>query len=102
VKFPWARWPAPSFSFWFALLCLPRSREPKRRRGNLPHILNYGVYGIPSYVLIDRRGHVRSLGMGGGKGLEQMIKALIAEAAEKSEAVAPEKEDDTKKPVNFQ
>jgi thiol-disulfide isomerase/thioredoxin len=46
-------------------------------------VLNYGVYGIPTYVLIDRRGNLRSMGMGaGGPGiaaLEKMIKKLIDE-----------------------
>jgi thiol-disulfide isomerase/thioredoxin len=48
-------------------------------------ILNYGVYGIPTYVLIDRRGNVRSMGIGAGgpgvAGLEKMIKKLIDEPA---------------------
>jgi thiol-disulfide isomerase/thioredoxin len=41
----------------------------------------YGVFAIPSYVLIDRRGFVRSMGMGTGSGLEKMIKKLIDEPA---------------------
>lgn len=49
-------------------------------------VLNYGVYGIPSYVLIDRRGEVRSLGMGAGSGLEKMIKKLIDEPVPEPEA----------------
>ena len=46
-------------------------------------VLNYGVFGIPTYVLIDRRGNLRSMGMGsGGPGiaaLEKMIKKLVDE-----------------------
>jgi len=47
------------------------------------NVENYGVYGIPSYVLIDRRGSVRLMGMGanvnGDPALERAIKKLIDE-----------------------
>ena len=47
-------------------------------------ILNYGVYGIPTYFLIDRRGTLRSIDIGGGSrtaDLEKLIKKLIDEPA---------------------
>jgi thiol-disulfide isomerase/thioredoxin len=47
------------------------------------NVENYGVYGIPSYVLIDRRGQVRLMGMGaninGDPALDKAIKKLIDE-----------------------
>ena len=52
--------------------------------------LNYGVYAIPSYFLIDREGNLRSMGVGsagpGTAALDKMIKKLIEEPAEKSGA----------------
>jgi thiol-disulfide isomerase/thioredoxin len=44
-------------------------------------VSNYGVVGIPSYVLIDRAGSIRAMGVGGGGSLEKMIKKLIDEPA---------------------
>lgn len=45
-------------------------------------VSNYGVRLIPSYVLIDRRGIIRSMGFG-TRGLETMIRKLIEEPADK-------------------
>jgi thiol-disulfide isomerase/thioredoxin len=46
---------------------------------------NYGVFGIPTYVLIDRRGDVRLMGMGANGSsdatLDKAIKKLIEEPA---------------------
>jgi thiol-disulfide isomerase/thioredoxin len=46
---------------------------------------NYGVFGIPTYVLIDRGGNVRLMGMGANGSpaatLEKAIKKLIDEPA---------------------
>jgi len=46
-------------------------------------VMNYGVMGIPTYVLIDRRGNVRLIGMGANGSsdgtLEKAIKRLIEE-----------------------
>ena len=46
--------------------------------------LNYGVYGIPTYFLIDRHGLLRSIDIGGGSrtaALEKLIKKLLDEPA---------------------
>jgi len=54
------------------------------------NVENYGVYGIPSYVLIDRRGNVRLMGMGanvnGDPALDRAIKKLIEEPSPASVA----------------
>lgn len=46
-------------------------------------VMNFGVMGIPTYVLIDRRGNVRLIGMGANGSsegtLEKAIKRLIEE-----------------------
>jgi thiol-disulfide isomerase/thioredoxin len=46
-------------------------------------VTNYGVFGIPAYVLIDRRGNVRLMGVGANGSsdatLEKAIKKLIEE-----------------------
>jgi hypothetical protein len=46
---------------------------------------NYAVFGIPTYVLIDRGGNVRLMGMGANGSpaatLEKAIKKLIDEPA---------------------
>ena len=40
---------------------------------------DYGVFGIPTYVLIDRGGNVRLMGVGGTGSLDNAIKELIDE-----------------------
>ena len=64
-------------------------------------VLNYGVYGIPTYVLIDRRGNLRSMGWGasgsGAAALEKMIKKLIDEPG-KGERETGRNEDPVKQP----
>jgi len=51
---------------------------------------NYGVFGIPTYVLIDRRGNVRLMGMGangsGDATLDKAIRKLIEEPAANARA----------------
>ena len=51
---------------------------------------NYGVFGIPTYVLIDRRGNVRLMGMGakgsGDTTLDKAIRKLIEEPAANARA----------------
>lgn len=48
-------------------------------------VSSYGVFGIPTWVLVDRAGNVRAMGTGAGApaagGLDQMIKKLVGEAA---------------------
>ena len=46
----------------------------------------YGVFGIPTYVLIDRGGNVRLMGLGGTGSLENAVKKLIDESAPVSAA----------------
>jgi thiol-disulfide isomerase/thioredoxin len=62
---------------------------------------NYGVFAIPTYFLIDRRGNLRSIGMGaGGPGataLEKTIKKLIDEPVTGTAAAAPESGDMARK-----
>ena len=64
-------------------------------------VLNYGVYGIPAYVLIDRRGNLRSMGMGasgpGIAALEKMIKKLIDEPVTETDAATEGTSDTDKK-----
>ncbi len=53
-------------------------------------VCNYGVYGIPTYVLIDRRGNVRLMGTGSNGSsdatLDAPIKKLIKEPPDKAES----------------
>ena len=53
---------------------------------------NYGVFGIPTYVLIDRRENVRLMGIGasgsGDATLDKAIKKLIEEPAANPRATA--------------
>lgn len=47
-------------------------------------ISNYGVFGIPTWVLVDRAGNVRAIGNGGGPAagaLDKMVGKLVAEKA---------------------
>ncbi len=64
-------------------------------------VSNYGVFGIPTYFLIDRRGNLRSIGMGaGGPGaatLEKLIKKLIDEPVTRTDAATPGNGDTDKK-----
>lgn len=65
-------------------------------------VLNYGVLGIPTHFLIDRRGYVRSIGTGAvGPGigaLEKMIKKLTDEPADGSPSSPQNGELKTKNP----
>jgi thiol-disulfide isomerase/thioredoxin len=47
---------------------------------------DYGVFGIPTYVLIDRGGNVRLMGPGGTGSLENAVKKLIDEPGSVSAA----------------
>jgi thiol-disulfide isomerase/thioredoxin len=49
-------------------------------------IEDYGVFGIPTYVLIDRGGNVRLMGVGGTGSLENAVKKLIDEPVSVSAA----------------
>jgi hypothetical protein len=47
---------------------------------------DYGVFGIPTFALIDRSGNMRLMGVGATGGLENAVKKLIEEPATVSTA----------------